>query len=132
MTPILNTVVPLQEGSGGSVELLVVILFTLVVAAGFWKTFEKAGQPGWAAIIPIYNFYILIKISGNAWWWLVLFFVPVANFVAVAKISIDVAGKFDKGFLFGIGLMFLSFVFYPVLGFGDSRYRDTTQSTGVP
>lgn len=128
MTPLLNFLVPLQGGSGGSIiEPILTLALTVVVFAGFWKIFEKAGEPGWAAIIPIYNLYVLIKVSGNAWWWLILFFIPVLNLLAAAKISIDVAGKFDKGILFGLGLTFLSFIFYPLLGFGDYQYQDTTQ-----
>lgn len=127
MIPLLNPSVPLQGGSGGVIEPLVTLALTVLIVAGFWKTFEKAGEPGWAAIIPIYNTYILIKIGGNAWWWLILLFIPVINVFALAKISIDVAGKFGKGLLFGLGLTFLSFIFYPLLGFGDSQYQDTTR-----
>jgi hypothetical protein len=103
-------------------------VLTAVIFAGFWKTFEKAGEPGWAGLIPIYNLYVLVRISGNAWWWFVLFFIPVINFFATLKISIDVAGKFNKGLLFGLGLTFISFVFYPLLGFGDYQYQGTTRS----
>jgi hypothetical protein len=93
------------------------------VVAGMWVTFEKAGEPGWAAIIPIYNTYLLVKIGDNAWWWVLLLFVPVINILALGKISIDVAAAFEKGVLFGLGLALLPFVCYPVLGFGGSQYR---------
>jgi hypothetical protein len=127
MTPTVDFLVPLQGGGGSTVELILTLALTVVVFAGFWKVFEKAGEPGWAAIIPIYNLYVLIRVSGNAWWWLILLFIPVINLLATIKISIDVAGKFGKGILFGLGLTFLSFVFYPLLGFGNYRYQDTTQ-----
>ncbi len=127
MTPTVDFLVPLQGGGGSTVELILTLALTVVVFAGFWKVFEKAGEPGWAAIIPIYNLYVLIRVSGNAWWWLLLLFIPVINLLATIKISIDVAGKFGKGILFGLGLTFLSFVFYPLLGFGNYRYQDTTQ-----
>ncbi len=71
----------------------------------------------------------MVKISGNAWWWVLLFFVPVINLFATAKISIDIAGKFDQGILFGLGLTFFSFIFYPILGFGNARYRGAGPST---
>ena len=125
----MSTSVPLQSGGSGNVELFVTLALTAVIFAGFWKTFEKAGEPGWAGLIPIYNLYVLVRISGNAWWWFVLFFIPVINFFATVKISIDVAGKFNKGILFGLGLTFISFVFYPLLGFGDYQYQDTAHST---
>jgi len=120
--------VPLQGGGVVSPELLVILAITVVVVAGFWKTFEKAGEPGWAAIIPIYNLYVLVKISGNEWWWLILFFIPIVNILAQAKISINIADKFDQGILFGLGLMLLSFIFYPILGFGSYQYQDATPS----
>jgi hypothetical protein len=134
MTTILDLVIPLQNSSGGIAELLggligliVQLGLIIVIVAGFWKTFEKADEPGWAAIIPIYNTYVLIKVSGNAWWWLILLFIPVINLIALLKIAIDVAGKFGKGVLFGLGLGILPFIFYPLLGFGDARYQDSTQ-----
>ncbi|SDF01549.1 DUF5684 domain-containing protein [Halorientalis regularis] len=127
MISVLNAIVPLQTNANGIIEPLAVLAVTIVIFAGFWKTFEKAGEPGWAGIIPIYNLYVLNRISGNAWWWFLLFFVPVINFFALGKISINVAEKFNRGVLFGLGLMFLSFIFYPVLGFGGYQYQNTTQ-----
>lgn len=90
--------------------------------AGMWKTFEKAGEPGWAAIIPIYNTIILLKIAGRPIWWILLFLVPLVNLIIIILVSIDVAKRFNKGAGFGIGLALLPFIFYPVLGFGDARY----------
>ncbi|PSQ58780.1 MAG: signal peptidase I [Halobacteriales archaeon SW_9_67_25] len=124
MSPLPSSFLPLQTG-GANIELLIVLVITVVVVAGFWKTFEKAGEPGWAAIIPIYNLYVLIKISGNPWWWLILMFIPIINILAQAKISIDVADKFGQGILFGLGLLLLSFIFYPLLGFGDYQYQQS-------
>jgi len=123
----MDFVVPLQTNGSAGIELFAVVALTIVIFAGFWKTFEKAGEPGWAGIIPIYNLYVLVKISGNSRWWFILFFIPLINFIATVKISIDIAGKFNRGVLFGLGLTFLSFIFYPVLGFGDYRYQGTTQ-----
>jgi hypothetical protein len=128
MRSVTKLSVPLQSSSSGNIELFAILALTVVIFAGFWKMFEKAGEPGWAGIIPIYNLYILVKISGNAWWWFILLLVPVVNFFAALKISIDVAGKFNRGVLFGLGLMFVSFIFYPLLGFGDYQYQDTAHS----
>jgi hypothetical protein len=119
---------PLQSSGGSNIELFVTLALTVLIFAGFWKTFEKAGKPGWAGLIPIYNLYVLVKISGNAWWWFVLFFIPLINFFATLKISIDLAGKFNRGILFGLGLTLVSFIFYPLLGFGDYQYQDSTGS----
>ncbi|MEZ3172546.1 DUF5684 domain-containing protein [Halorubrum sp. RMP-47] len=126
----LDSSISIQGISGTNIELFVTLGLTILIFAGFWKMFEKAGKPGWAGIIPIYNLYVLVKISGNAWYWFALFFVPVINFFATLKVSIDIAGKFNKGILFGLGLTFLSFIFYPLLGFGGYQYNDATTSTG--
>ena len=128
MASVTNSFVPLQGSGSGGIELFITLALTVAVFAGFWKTFEKAGEPGWTGLIPIYNLYVLVRISGNAWWWFVLLFIPVINLFATVKVSIDVAGKFNKGILFGLGLTFISFVFYPLLGFGGYQYQDTTHS----
>jgi hypothetical protein len=96
-------------------------LLVLYVAA-YWKVFEKAGHPGWAALIPLYDSYILIKIAGRSGWLLLLFFIPVVNIFLLLVISIDVAKAFGRSIGFGFGLWILSFIFYPILGFGSAIY----------
>lgn len=123
----LDTLLLPLQSSGDAVGGLVGLLFALVVlvavVGGTWLTFSKAGEPGWAAIIPIYNLYVMIKIGGNEWWWLLLLFVPIVNIFVLAKISIDIAKSFGCGVLFGIGLCLIPAIFFPVLGFGDYEYR---------
>lgn len=99
----------------------VALLVTLVSVAGVWKTFEKAGQPGWAAVVPVYNVYVLVAevADRDIVWVLLSVFVPFAVVVPM----IDVAKSFGKGTGYGVGLAFLGFVFFPLLGFGDARYR---------
>ena len=97
----------------------------ILMLAGFWKVFSKAGKPGWAAIIPIYNLVILLEIAGKPLWWIVLFFIPLANFVAAILVSIEVAKAFGKGAGFGLGLVFLGPIFYPILGFGSAECQGT-------
>ena len=108
---------------GGGVGCVVGLAVLAVILAGLWKVFEKAGQPGWAAIVPFYNLYVLTQIAGREILWFILLLIPLVNFVADIIISIDVARKFGKGTGFGLGLAFLPFIFYPVLGFGDARYN---------
>lgn len=119
--------VPLQNGGGGGVVgiilMLVYLAIIVAVIAGTWKAFQKAGEPGWAAIIPIYNVYIMIKIGGNDWWWLILFFIPLIQIIALFKIMIDVSKAFGQGVGFGLGLAILGFIFWPLLGFGDYEYQ---------
>jgi len=97
-------------------------LFLLLVVS-MWKVFAKAGKPGWAAIVPIYNIVVMLEITGKPLWWIVLFFIPLVNFVAAILLSLALAEKFGKGAGFGIGIAFLSFVFLPILAFGDARYK---------
>ncbi|QEF98755.1 hypothetical protein Mal15_28100 [Stieleria maiorica] len=115
-----------QDDGGGIIGLLILVIqlaILVVVIAGLWKTFEKAGKPGWGAIIPIYNIILLLQIAGRPIWWIVLFFIPLVNLILAIIVSIDVAKNFGKGVGYGIGLAFLGFIFYPMLGFGDAKYQ---------
>ena len=115
-----------QQNSNAAVELVVSVVYlalVILVIAGFWKTFSKAGEPGWAAIIPIFNTSIMLKIAGRPWWWLVLLIIPIVSFVVWIVASVDIAKSFGKGTGFGIGLALLPFIFYPILGFGDAQYQ---------
>ena len=100
------------------VSLVLMIFFI----ACFWKIFEKAGQPGWASIVPLYNTIILLKIAGKPWWWIFLLLIPGVNVVFAFIALIDLAKNFGKGTGFGVGLVLLSFIFFPILAFGSARY----------
>jgi len=104
---------------GGLIWLAVVI----VVIAGGWKMFVKAGKPGWGIIIPIYNLVLWLEIIGRPIWWIVLFFIPIVNFIVMIILCIDLAKSFGKGAGFGIGIFLLGFIFIPILGFGDAQYQ---------
>jgi hypothetical protein len=87
------------------------------------KVFKKAGQPGWAAIIPIYNLYVILKIVGKPGWWLLLMLIPLVN-VVFAIWTVNLLSKsFGKDVGFTLGLIFLSFIFWPILAFGDAKYQ---------
>jgi hypothetical protein len=118
-------------GLFGGVFAIIMLAAVVVMIASMWKVFTKAGQPGWAAIVPVYNLMVLLQISGKPTWWLVLFLIPVANFVALFLIAIGLAKSFGKTTGFGIGLVFLGFVFYPILGFGPAQYMGPT-GVGAP
>ena len=106
-------------GLGGFIGLVIAV----IVIVALWKVFTKAGQPGWAAIIPILNMYFLCKIAGRPGWWVLLMLIPLVNFIILIIVSIDVAKNFGKGAGFGLGLCFLGFIFYPILAFGDATYQ---------
>ena len=94
----------------------------LIVVISWWKIFEKAGQPGWKAIIPIYNFYILLKIVGKPGWWLILILIPILNFVFIVWTYNMLSKSFGKDEAFTVGLVLLGFVFFAILGFGSAKY----------
>lgn len=103
---------------------MVVFIMAILVIVGWWKIFTKAGVAGWKSIIPIYNIYVLItKIIGKPWWWLLLLCIPILNLAMTVLINLELAKAFGKGILFALGLTFLGFIFYPILGFGDSTYK---------
>jgi len=95
----------------------------IIVIVGMWKMFEKAGKPGWASLIPIYNFIVLLEIVGKPLWWIVLMFIPIVNIIIAIWVTNLLAKSFGKSEAFTVGLIFLPFVFYPILGFGSAQYQ---------
>jgi hypothetical protein len=116
---------------GGVIAAIIGIAFGIVMIAAMWKVFVKAGQPGWAAIVPIYNIICLLNITGKPTWWIVLFLIPIANLIGVILIMVALAKSFGKSTGFAMGLLFLGFIFFPILGFGDSRYIGPVGGAGV-
>ncbi len=114
----------------GGAFALIGLAILLVVFVSFWKIFEKAGKPGWAGIVPIYNAIVLLEIVGRPLWWIVLLLVPCVNFVVGILLSIDLAKSFGKDVAYGLGLFLLPFIFFPLLAFSDARY--VGPAAGVP
>jgi hypothetical protein len=106
--------------------MLIMLAVMLLGVAGVWKTFSKAGRPGWACLVPIYNVFVMLQIAGRPMWWFLLLLVPVVNFFVILLLVTDIAKAFGKGMGFGLGLLFFGFIFYPILGFGDSQYVGAT------
>jgi hypothetical protein len=104
-------------------RFIIVLIVAAVEIAGMWKVFVKAGHPGWGAIIPFYNTYILCKIANRPGWWLILFFIPLVNIVILIMVYYDISKAFGHGAGFTVGLVVLGFIFFPILGFGTSEYR---------
>ena len=87
-----------------------------------WKIYTKAGKPGWACIIPIYNIIVLLEIVGKPWWWLLLMLLPFVNIVLAIWMLNLLSKSFGHEVGFTLGLLFLSFIFIPILGLGESKY----------
>jgi hypothetical protein len=107
------------------------IMVSLIEIVGAWYMFQKAGEPGWAAIIPIYNYLIAIKIAGKPWWYLLLMLIPVVNLIIYIVVLDGLAKSFGKGTGFTVGLFFFLFIFIPILGFGNSVYNGDKSNFGA-
>lgn len=109
------------------------IAFIVIAVAGMWKTFAKAGQPGWASIIPFYNSYVMMKVAGRPGWWFLLLFVPFVNFVVVIIVSLDIAKAFGKSAVWGFFMLIVfNVIGYVILGFGDAQYQLASPAPVTP
>ncbi len=130
-----------QVDSGFGILFVIYMLFVVAVyvitVIGLWKMYVKAGRPGWAAIVPVYNWWVWVEIIERPRWWfwvlvgsVLLSWVPivgivlsVAMFVLYLLGCLDMAKRFGQGTGYGIGLWLLPFVFAPILGFGSARFE---------
>ena len=103
--------------------MLVWLAVTILLIVSLWKIFTKAGQPGWASIIPIYNVIVLLQIAGKPVWWIILLLIPLVNLIVGIITIVALAGKFGKGVGYAIGMIILPVIFYPILAFGSARYQ---------
>lgn len=113
---------PLGAGAGTGMLIFELILIAIAII-GLWKLFTKAGKPGWASIIPIYNNIVMIDIAGKPLWWIILLFIPFVNIVVSILIMIGMAKNFGRGTGTAIGLIFLPLLFMLILGFGRAEYN---------
>jgi hypothetical protein len=111
--------------------ILFAIATTIIEIVGAWFMFEKAGEPGWAAIIPVYNYLIAIKIAGKPWWFILLMLIPVVNLVVIIITLDGLSKSFGKGGWFTVGLFFLRWIFIPILGFGTAQYAGDKSKFGA-
>lgn len=105
--------------TGLIIAWLAIVVFLI---AAQWKVFVKAGQPGWAAIIPIYNIYIMTKIGGKPGIWTLFCLIPFVNIVFSIWLLNMVSKSFGKDEGFTVGLLLLGIIFWPILGFGSAKY----------
>ncbi|MCB1276462.1 DUF5684 domain-containing protein [Prosthecobacter sp.] len=111
-----------SQGSLGPVGTIVLLGVVVVMIAAMWKVFTKAGEPGWACLVPIYNVIVYLKISGKPVWWIILFIIPFVNFIIALLVSLGLAKNFGKGGGFGVGLWLLGPIFLMILAFGDAKF----------
>jgi uncharacterized membrane protein YhaH (DUF805 family) len=115
-----------NSGMSPAVSIILGLIYLAIIVfeiAAFWKVFEKAGRPGWGAIIPIYNTYLLVKTAGRPGWWVILYFIPIVNIIIHLIVALDVARVFGKGSAFGVFMIWiLAPIGIPILGFGSAQY----------
>lgn len=102
---------------------LVLCVFVLVC---MWIVFRKAGKPGWAAIVPFYNLYVLFDITWGSGMRFLLLLIPIYNIILGIQTQVRLARAFGKSGGFAAGLVFLPYIFIPLLAFGKETYQ------GVP
>lgn len=105
-------------------------MFTLV-AASMWRVFAKAGRPGWGALVPFYNLYLIVRIAGRPGWWTAAIFIPVIGWFVVVKVIVEFAARFGKGQYFAVGLLVANVVFWPILAFGRAQYQQPVRGFAV-
>lgn len=103
-----------------------------LMVASLWQVFAKAGEAGWKCLIPIYGAVVFMKIVGRPWWWVLWMLVPVLGIIPAVVTSLDLARVFGKGAGFGVGIMFLGFIFVPMLAFGGAEYVGPDGSSPAP
>jgi len=106
-----------------AIVIIIYLAVTILLIVSMWKVFVKAGKPGWASIVPIYNVIVLLDIAGKPVWWFILTFIPVVGIITLILVFMEVAKRFGKSALFGVGLALLPFIFFPILAFGDAKYE---------
>lgn len=109
--------------------LFIVFGVALIFIAAGWRLFSKAGQPGWAVLIPFYNLYLYTQIIRRPKWWILLYFLGAIPFLGALGVlflsvidSIRLAKVFGRSTEFGVGLILLNIVFIAILAFGKSDY----------
>ncbi|MET9231980.1 DUF5684 domain-containing protein [Lentzea sp. NPDC003310] len=132
MDPTTPEIDPAAAAAVSGVFLVISLIFAVIGIIIMWKVNTKAGQPGWAAIIPIYNIYVWLKIAGRPGWWLILMLIPFVNIAVAVIVSIDIAKSFGKDAVFGVvGLWLFSLIGYAILAFGNAQYRGPAALAGT-
>ena len=106
-------------GMGFIIFLLALMVFMIACQ---WKIYSKAGKPGWACLVPIYNIIVLLEIVGKPWWWFFFMIIPIVNIVILIIVIHRLSLSFGKDGGFTAGLILLGIVFYPILAFGSATY----------
>ena len=110
---------------GGTIIAIIIIsiIASIITIIGQWKAFKKANRPGWASIIPIYNMIVFLEIAELPLWYLALYIIPFVNIYAIFKSNIEFVKKYNLHPMYGVGLVFVPYIFWLIIGFGSSSYN---------
>ncbi len=124
---------PPSNDAGSTVASAIVLVIELTLLAlilvSWWVMFTRAGKPGWAAIIPIYNAIVILEIIGKPIWWIIFLFIPCVNIIFSILVNVELAEVFGNGTGFAVGLILLPFIFIPMLASGDAKYQGPAAET---
>lgn len=110
------------------IAIIIMAFYVMMIRyVALWFVFKKAGEQGWASIIPVYNILITIKIAGKPWWYILLLLIPIVNIIIGIMILHGISKSFGKGGWFTVGLIFLRVIFLAILGFGAAQYTGTKE-----
>lgn len=109
-------------GPLNSVLLGVSVVIAIIIVVALWRIFIKAGRPGWAAIVPFYNLYVLLKIIKKPGWWIILFFIPLVTYIIQIIVAIEIGKAFGKNALFSTIFLLLIPVGFLIIAFDKSKY----------
>ena len=115
-----------------AVVFLLMTLVSVLMLIALWRVFTKAGKPGWASLVPIYNTVVMLEIVGRPLWWILLMFVPFVNIVISIIVTLDLVKAFGKSTGFGILAVLFPVIMYPILAFGDSQYGGPVAADNRP
>lgn len=107
---------------GSPVANVIAFILVVVVIVALWKIFTKAGEEGWKAIIPFYNMYTEYKLFWGNGWLFLLTIIPLVNIVVGIILWNKMSKAFGHGVGFTLGLIFLPYIFLPILGFNGDEY----------
>ena len=113
----------MQSSGGSAVATILYLIIVVACIAGLWKMFIKAGKPGWAAIVPIYNLIVLIQIAGKPVWWIILLIIPIVSLVILVILFLEIVKKFGQPAWHVVLMILFSFIYIPYLGFSDVKYQ---------
>jgi hypothetical protein len=107
-------------GIGVLVFILALQIFMIIC---MWKIYAKAGEPGWACIVPIYNIIVLLKIVNKPAWWFILLIIPIVGLIIAIIVLHRLSLSFGQGAGYTIGLLLVPIIFLPMLAFGSATYK---------